>query len=45
MYYACLEYCNNLTGVGSANNSDSWPLIDPSNPHKPYHKCISRKKE
>ena len=41
IYYACLEYCNNLTGVWSANNPNSMPLIDHSNPRKLYHKRIS----
>ena len=40
IYYACLEYCNNLTGVQSANNPDSMPLINHSNPRKSYHKRI-----
>ena len=39
------KYCNNLTGVRSANNSDSLPLIDHSNPRKPYHKHISHQKK
>ena len=41
IFYACLEYCNNLTGVRIVNNSNFLALIDHSNPHKPYHKRIS----